>query len=164
MRLVNEVIQASGEETGKVVLNAFEPCARFDLPRWHIDGRTHKRPCDNQYRFAIALKGASTMLYRLPDDKKEEFFGLYSKKNDMDRRQELAAFLGDAGAISFAQPNQGAIFLMGSPAEAAIHSEPAIKEPRLFLGIIPGSKAEIENWNQQHSSGDSIEKSYKVFS
>jgi hypothetical protein len=151
MRLVNDILQGSGQETAWVAVRAFTPTSAYDVPRWHTDGYYFEPYEGNPYKFALTLKGAPTLFYRLPNDKREEFNALQCKGTEQNKynRQELAALLEmSKEAMSIAEPYQGIVFIVGSD-NAAVHSEPAIKEERLFLSVLPGSKKKIKEWETQ---------------
>ncbi|OJW52807.1 MAG: hypothetical protein BGO67_00550 [Alphaproteobacteria bacterium 41-28] len=151
VRIVRGVVQGSGQETAWVVLRSFTPTSSYDMPRWHTDGYYYEPYAGDPYKFAITLKGPPTLFYKLPDEKRGEFYALQRKGTEQNdyNRQAIAAFLGNSKeAISVARPHQGAVFVVGSN-HAAIHSEPPIKEERLFLSVLPGSKAQIKEWKDK---------------
>jgi len=151
VRLVNEILQASGQETAWVAVRAFTPTSEYDVPRWHTDGYYFEPYSGNLYKFALTLKGPPTLFYRLPDNKREEFYALWRKGTEQNdyNRQAFADMLGQSKeAISIAQAYQGAVFIVGSN-NAAVHSEPPIKEERLFISILPGSKTQIKEWESK---------------
>lgn len=151
VRLANEILHASGQETAWVAVRAFTPTSEYDVPRWHTDGY-YFEPCSGDpYKFAVTLKGAPTLFYQLPDNKREDFYTLGSKGTEQNNynRQALADMLGQSKeAISIAQPYQGAVFIVGSN-NAAVHSEPSIKDERFFMSVLPGSKAQIKEWESK---------------
>ncbi|MBY0272199.1 MAG: hypothetical protein K2X02_02115 [Alphaproteobacteria bacterium] len=151
VRLVNEILQASEQETAWVAVRAFTPISEYDVPRWHTDGYYFEPYSGDLYKFALTLKGSPTLFYRLPDNKREEFYALRGKGTEQNdyNRQALADMLGQfKEAISIAHPYQGAVFIVG-PNNAAVHSEPPIKEERLFISILPGSKTQIKEWESK---------------
>jgi hypothetical protein len=151
VRLVNEILQASGRETAWVAVRAFTPTSEYDVPRWHTDGYYFEPYSGDPYKFALTLKGPPTLFYRLPDNKREEFYALWRKGTEQNdhNRQAFADMLGRSKeAISIAQPYQGAVFIVGSH-NAAVHSEPPIKEERLFISILPGSRTQIKEWESK---------------
>lgn len=151
VRLVNEILQASGRETAWVAVRAFTPTSEYDVPRWHTDGYYFEPYSGNLNKFALTLKGSPTLFYPLPNDKKEQFYALRDKGSEQNdyNRQDLADTLGQPKEIiSTAQPYQGAVFIVGSH-NAAVHSEPPIKEERLFISILPGSKTQIKEWESK---------------
>ena len=146
-RIVHNCIQASGKETAWLTLRASQPHSYFDLARWHIDGYYYQ-PHYDQYKFAITLKGAGTLFYKLPRQMREQFSTLLLEDN----RQALAEMLNDSRLVIQVKADQGAIFIVGSD-DAAVHSEPPINEERLFISILPGSKEQIAEWKQNGFKG-----------
>lgn len=150
-RIVNDIVRASGQETAWVAVRSFIPTSEYDVPRWHRDGYYYAPYEGNPYKFAVTLKGPSTLFYNLPNDLKKEFSDLErtgTEKNGYNR-QTLATFLGQSqGNTRVPQPYQGAIFIVGSE-YAAIHSEPPIHEERLFISVLPGSQKQIKEWKDQ---------------
>ncbi|MDP1723887.1 MAG: hypothetical protein Q8L85_04220 [Alphaproteobacteria bacterium] len=161
-KLVKELIQASGKETAWVALRPSIPNSDFDLPRWHHDGYFYKPYDIQQYKFALVLKGPSTLFCKLSPDEKKAFDILKKKEiqkivqdesgkiikfeEDISNRQALATMISDFQApITIAKPYQGAVFVVGGN-KAAIHSEPPISTNRLFLSILPGSKSQIDEF------------------
>lgn len=159
-KLVKGLVQASGKETAWVALRPSMPNSAFDLPRWHMDGYFYRPHDIRQYKFALVLKGPSTLFCTLSLDQKKAFDILKKKEiqkivqdengkiikfeEDMSNRQALATMIRDFQVpIMVAQPYQGAVFVVGE-SNAAIHSEPPISDNRLFLSILPGSKSQIE--------------------
>ena len=161
-KLVKGLVQASGKETAWVALRPSIPNSEFDLPRWHHDGYYYGPREIQQYKFALVLKGPSTLFCKLSHDEKNAFDILKKKEiqkivqdengkiikfeEDMSNRQALATMIRDFQApITIANPYQGAVFVVGGN-NGAIHSEPPISENRLFLSILPGSKSQIEEF------------------
>lgn len=151
VRIVNDIVQASGQETAWVAVRSSTPTSAWDVPRWHQDGYYYEPRTGNPYKFAITLKGPATLFYKLPSDLKEKFLTLTRKGTEKNghNREALATLLKPfKKAISIPQPYQGAIFVVGSD-NAAVHSEPPIHEERLFLSILPGSREQIKEWKEQ---------------
>ena len=73
----------------------------------------------------------------------------FRELQEQDARAKLAELLDPAKAVT-ASSGQGTIFIVGADF-AAVHSEPPIKEQRLFISIVPGSQTDIEEldkrWN-----------------
>jgi hypothetical protein len=142
-RIVGDCIQASGKEkTAWITLRASQPNPLFDLARWHTDGYYYQPYCD-QYKFAFTLKGPGTKFYKLPKQMRGEFDALQEEEN----RQALASKLTDPQLLMQSKTGEGAVFVVGSD-DAAVHSEPPIKEKRLFMSILPGSKEQIAEWKK----------------
>ena len=145
-KIVTHLLQASGKEAAWMCLRATIPHKEFDIPRWHMDGYFYK-PWANQYKFAIALKGPPTLFYQVPSTKREKFYDLLASTEayqmSKEARQKTAAFLNDPRQRFQAQPNQGGVFVVGEQ-DSGVHSEPPMTEERLFLSVLPGSKAQIK--------------------
>jgi hypothetical protein len=132
-------------------LRSFTPTSEYDVPRWHQDGYYYAPYEGNPYKFAITLKGPATLFYKLPPHLKENFLTLTREGMEKNgyNRQALATLLKPFKEAAFIpQPYQGAVFIVGSE-YAAVHSEPPIHEERLFLSVLPGSKAQIKEWKDQ---------------
>jgi hypothetical protein len=159
-KLIKGLVQASGKETAWIALRPSMPNSDFDLPRWHKDGYFYGPYDIRQYKFALLLKGPSTLFCKLSPDEKNVFDILQKKQipkivqdengkiikieEDMSNRQALATMIRDFQApITIAKPYQGAVFVVGE-SNSTIHSEPPISENRLFLSILPGSKSQID--------------------
>jgi|GEM_PF-2053924 hypothetical protein len=135
--LINSVINEMHQETAWVVLRASTPNEVFKTPRWHIDGHYFPPHEGEQLKVVTTLAGPGTLFYDLPDEKREAF---YSIDNDRIKVNEM---LKDAIPVSTAF-NQGAAFISGSKSRAAIHSEPYINSPRLFLAMAPCSRSQYK--------------------
>lgn len=157
MRLLQESVNASKYQSFWIALRASTAHSGFDTPRWHTDGEFYDSNA-KQYKIAIVLKGAQTLFYDLPKENREWFNnlqnhagifnedGFLNKELTLDSmeasRKIIASALDNKKAIS-AKFGQGSIFLVGSNF-AAVHSEPPIHEPRLFLSIVLGTKEQIK--------------------
>ena len=135
------------------------PNTIFDVPRWHPDGR-YFAGTEKSYKMVAALKGPSTLFGQVTDEKaykdlekqnSENFdnFGTNRAKfnaEDARIREELSRVVTP---IEIAKPGEAVIYLVGDP-NAPLHSEPAIKVPRIFLSVLPGSFAQIEEWRARN--------------
>lgn len=167
-KIVKDAILSSGKDSAWVAIRAFTQTKAFDAPRWHTDGNFFiSDNAGNQYKFAITLKGASTLFYPLPAAMRDDFYAVQSSAqvtSDFDEnvdkeafkralsvsRQKLNTMLDMSFSIT-ADFGQGVVFAVGSQF-AAVHSEPPIKAPRLLLSIVPGTSAQIEAlYNRWHT-------------
>lgn len=151
VQIVNDIVQASGQETAWIAVRSFTSTSEYDVPRWHTDGYYYEPRRGNPYKFALTLKGESTLFYRLPATERDAFSALQRKGTEQNQynRHALADLLGRSPeALSITKPNQGAVFIVGSDI-AAVHSEPPIHEERLFLSVLPGSREQIKEWEKQ---------------
>jgi hypothetical protein len=138
-KLINDILQNLQKETAWVTIRAATATNLWDTPRWHSDGYYYAPYSGEQYKIALTLKGPSTLFYFLPEEIREKFNSLQLDSNN---RDIIANLLDKTKAISI-DLGKGAIFIVGAN-HAAVHSEPPIHEERLFLSILPGSKAEID--------------------
>lgn len=143
-KLISDVVLTSQKHTAWVCVRASLPKDKFDMPRWHTDG-TYYSPRDSlQYKFAAALKGSQTLFLPMNDEMRNLYEENYTNREFLSR-------LFDSKKAECAQRGQGAFFLVGNPKIAALHSEPCIHAPRLFISVLPGNQSEIEEldhrWN-----------------
>ena len=136
-------------------------------PRWHKDGKFFDRSTPNhQIKFVTSLLGANTLLaantqqnYTKFDNliqKKRDENDIYQKNKKLDPHSQTAMdyFFNVlnpkyenllVNMITASETNKsdiGILFAVGAP-NAAIHSEPLMDRPRIFLSIVPGTKSEI---------------------
>lgn len=164
-RLVNNVIKFFDQETAWVSIRAFLPMPIFKIPRWHQDGYYYSPFKGDQCKVAITLKGPRTLFFNASDEQKKIMTKLESEppkivggKIDMQAlmqhtnyvREELNKVFDPAMAVC-AELGQGSIFITGSQ-NAAVHSEPDITTPRLFMSILPGSKNQIQEVLQRQEN------------
>lgn len=156
-RVCREAIQAFGAEAAWCTIRAATPTDDYDIPRWHKDGYFVLPFIGDQRKMVAALKGNQTLLNDFPQGLRDHFNVLSAMcdPNDMAARKEIAKLV-DASRTSIALPGQGSIFIVGSD-RAAIHSEPAIHEERLFLSVLPGTIAQIielrDRWKMTEKVG-----------
>ena len=141
-RTSEQVVKASKKDTAWVCVRASKPTKAFDIPRWHMDGAYYGFNGPNPYpglvfKFAASLKGSSTLLYNLPNDKRDLFTA------HMYDRTFLSQLL-DLNKAESPKKGEGVFFIVANTKIGAIHSEPKIHENRLFFSILVGDKAEIE--------------------
>lgn len=163
-KCVKASLAASGKEAAWVTLRASVQNTDYDMPRWHTDGYFYQPYDGQQYKIAMVLKGAQTLFYLLPDKDRKWFDKvprstqpIYHKDGSIDKeatiqtmfksRQLLADSLDKKNIVSGAF-GQGVVFAVGCD-NAAVHSEPPIHEERLFLSIVPGSSAQIQELQQR---------------
>jgi hypothetical protein len=143
-RIVCAVKEACNKDSAWICVRAFLPTAEFDIPRWHTDGYYYSPYAGFAVKFATALQGRQTIFYPLPHSMREQF---YVCKDDRAALNKLLDYEKSKSATQ----GQGVFFIVGDKNYAAVHSEPAVKEERLFLSVLPGNKEEIEelysNWH-----------------
>ena len=141
-RTTQQMVNASNKDSAWVCVRASTPTNEYDIPRWHMDGAYYGLNDPYPYpglvfKFAATLKGNSTLLYNLPYEQRDIF-----KVHWNDR-----TFLNNLLDLNKAEsPNrgEGVFFVVANDKVAAIHSEPQIRENRLFFSILLGDKSEIE--------------------
>lgn len=89
------------------------------------------------YRFVVTLKGPSTLFYQ-PEKKERKVI------NEQRANRAFLKEYVDPSKIISPQKGEGYFFLAGNFSKGAIHSEPQVHEPRVFLSIIPCNKKELE--------------------
>lgn len=142
-RLAREALEAFGAEAGWLTIRAALPTGAFDIPRWHQDGTFFDTPTGEQRKVAIALKGASTLFNDLPNALRGKFQeALRAEKDSTEQRLKIAQLVNPSDNSTGAE-GQGSIFISGTE-RAAVHSEPPIHAPRVFVSIVPGTAAQIE--------------------
>ena len=138
------VKEAFNKETAWVTVRAFIPNTSFDIPRWHMDGYYYSPYRGFMIKFAAALKGSNTLFYPASREMREQFC---TREND---RLALQSIL-DVHKAKSAPQGYGALFIVGDDNAAAIHSEPSIKEARLFFSVVPGNEQEIHELHTLHT-------------
>jgi len=160
-RLSYGVQEGLSKDSAWVLLRVSLPTPEFDIPRWHSDGSyyTSSAPV---LKFVTTLKGDFTLFGEVRDserfkalqDEEMRAWSYYqSDRPAFDRemmriRRELAGIvdrqdIGDVG--------KGVLYRVGDSA-AAFHSEPPIRFPRIFHSVLPGSRAQIEEWRVRGST------------
>lgn len=143
-KLVAVVLTQYQQETAWVSLRSFIPTPIYKKPRWHTDGYYYSPMIGNQYKVVITLKGNPTLFTKVNPLIKDQFFSL----QENNASEQINTLLANC-CVESANFGQGSHFIAGSK-DAAIHSEPDITEPRLFLGILPGAKEQIVQWQQNN--------------
>jgi len=144
-RLTHDTVRAFNTETAWVELRASLPHTAFDIPRWHQDGYHFLPHRGTQRKVVFTPKGARTLFARFPRKVQAEIVkrarGI--EFDDLKGRAALAQMVESKGSTESASTLQGSIFTAGSK-DAAIHSEPPIRESRLFISVVPGSRKQIQ--------------------
>lgn len=130
----------------------------ISVPRWHMDGSFFGK--NKETHFVTTLKGPSTYL---TDD--EKYIKIYNKiyKKQLDEQFKLNSnniiknmkihhkydkiYRKELKETKIIQPSncQGVILNIGDEKTAAVHSEPAYNEPRIFISILTGTKKEVKD-------------------
>ncbi len=167
LKLVRLVEEMKSTDSCILIIRLSLPSDEFVIPRFHHDGSYFipKNGRITQEKFLLTIRGAGTLLSEPDVETRQRFFELFntikSMENDIKLRPELAEIIGDQ--IFQPYPNQGIIMKIFDYrpesnkfdfSNSAIHSEPNITQPRLFMSIVPGSSDEInekvkERWNSK---------------
>jgi hypothetical protein len=154
-KMVAQIKSGFGAEAAWVTIRASLPTDAFDVPRWHRDGSFFDG-AGEQRKAAAVIKGPQTLLNDLPQSLSEKFTAMLRSFEDdtTENRRELEKLV-DARDTRMAKDGEGIIFVVGSD-RAAVHSEPAIHSERIFVSVVPGTKAQIEElrtrWQCQPAS------------
>lgn len=159
-RLGKEMTQALGKEAAWISVRVSLPNDVFDIPRWHPDGK-YFTSSEKTYKLVATLKGAQTLFGRIIDPETYRTLVTQEQENSRANENNREAFekedLRIRGEIMkvvvpMAAPSreQATAYLVGDD-DAVIHSEPSIKEPRIFISVLPGSKEQIEEWRKSSS-------------
>lgn len=155
-RLLQQTLKDFGAEAAWVAVRATLPNGDFDIPRWHQDGIFFDSENGEQKKVAAVLKGASTLFNGTEGKLREAFRKALrnSKEDNAETRIELSLLL-DPALTEQARAGEGSVFVTGSD-RSGVHSEPAMKEARIFVSILPGSKEQIEElrerWQREKSN------------
>lgn len=137
-----QVKDAFKKETAWVSVRIFLPDSKFNY-RWHYDGYYYQPNVDPAIKFITTLKGDSTIFCKISKE-------LRTKFNLNLQNQECLNNLLLNTKIEHAKEGNGTLFIVGDKHNAAIHSEPYIKECRLFLSVLPGNENEINQIYQRN--------------
>ncbi len=162
-RLSKDMIEGFEEESVWIMVRVFMPNNAYDIPRWHHDGNYFKTS-KKVYKFVSALRGPQTLFAEKIDAKRfsellrknsDNYIENIIKNNnpekfkteDLKIRRELIETVKE---INICKEGQVVIYLVGDE-KAAIHSEPKMNTPRIFISILPGSKTQIDEWKNRKS-------------
>lgn len=112
--------------------------------RWHTDGTffTRSASSEPQMKLAYCLCGESTYFADLP----AEQYALFRRMQRTEKSQDvLNTLIPSSSMVIPATAQQGALFVVGSE-YSGVHSEPPMHVPRIFVSVVPGMAAEIEEW------------------
>jgi hypothetical protein len=155
IQLTKNVCTAYGKDAVWISLRVSLPNDLFDIPRWHCDGEFYGSVNKNerQSKFIISLIGPGTLLSNPPKEVRDKFFLIrdmrpVNEEKYQENRMARYNLLKNEKQVKL-NNSQAVIFFVGNTETCAIHSEPPIREPRMFLSILPGYKSEIEELKQR---------------
>ena len=171
--LISKVLSVYKKDYYWLTIRVSMPDSYFDIPRWHKDGSyAGFTPEDNSSKFLTVLKGPGTLAIKqtkeVDEIYKKTLDAEYDKVNKLIGKKKLTdnekmdisnkvneefrpKFAKAFGKFKVLQPanNQAILFYTKS----TLHSEPKMTSPRLFISIMPGTKANIEGldkaWNKK---------------
>ena len=136
--LMRTIIEASERDVACFHLQAFVPTSDYDVPRWHMDGLYFRCPDSYlTYKFALALKGPSTLFYPTSSASRQIV------KEHYGDRELLSEIFSPSDAFSPAT-GEGIFFIGSDWDKSAIHSEPPIHDQRLFFSMIPCDREQLK--------------------
>lgn len=126
----------------------------FVIPRWHIDDKFFKP--HTAHKLVWAVKGSQTR-FGVTENLTEfsrftalEIQAGHGTDENIRIRKELDQIVNEIKI-----PEKEAAMLYRSAGEnPVVHSEPHMSENRLFLGIVPGTKGEINEWYERKRQKD----------
>lgn len=129
-----------------VMLRSYIPNIEYNISRWHTDGYFFKPYQGDASKVVVVFKGAGT-LFCAPTHRVR---GIFFRHQDaisgvptLADRKKLQEILKYSRKVQAPQWT-GIEFEVGDKNRAAIHSEPPMKEHRIFLSIVPGSAKNLE--------------------
>ena len=145
------------------------PCNNYDMPRWHKDGPFFTNDINekNTSKFVTVFKGPGTLLikgtkrvieiYNKVREKQSNEMRLCSTIEEQfkvaDSYRPIFAKEFSEEPIIQVKNNEGLVFFTGTPINiGALHSEPKLDKPRMFISILPSTEENImglkKRWNR----------------
>ena len=154
VRIAKHVTQYFSTEFAWIETKTFLANDTFVIPRWHIDDKFFKP--HTAYKLVWAVKGPQTR-FGVTEDSTEfsrltalEIQAGHGTDENIRVRKELDRVVNEIKI-----PEKETAMLYRSAGEnPVVHSEPHMSENRLFLGIVPGTKAEINEWYERKKQKD----------
>lgn len=154
VRIVNQVTKYFDTKFVWIETKTFLANNTFVIPRWHIDDKFFKP--HTAYKLVWAIKGSQTR-FGVTEDPTEfskltalEIQAGHGTDENIRARKELDQIVNEVKT----QRNEAAVLYRSAGENPVVHSEPHINENRLFLGIVPGTKAEINEWYERKKQKD----------
>lgn len=145
LQISHQLLTLFQQDSAYIILRSFIPgdTENYETPRWHRDGYYYIPYSGDCVKAAIPLKGAGTLFYKPSYVEAEQFKN--TKESD---RIERAKLLSDPDKRESTPPGHASLFFVG-PDKGAIHSEPHIVSPRFFMSVLPGSKQQIDEFDER---------------
>lgn len=137
------------------------PNNNYDIPRWHKDGNffPHNKEETSTSKFVTVLKGPGTLLIKgtkrfnkiynkireqITNEKRQHFTSMEEQFKIDDKYRPIIAKKFSTEPIVQVKNDEGLIFFTGSSSvSGALHSEPKIDAPRMFISILPSTEDNI---------------------
>jgi hypothetical protein len=151
-KLLLEVCNEYNKNYCWLTIRVSTPNNIYDIPRWHYDGNYYKSN-NIQTKFILTLKGNSTLIINPNQKIKKKFFDIDNKINIDESEIKLLRnkIVNNEKIININTLTNGIIIISTNPKLVTIHSEPPIRENRIFLSILPMTKNELNElkirWN-----------------
>jgi hypothetical protein len=146
-RLTESVKSTFGADSAWLAVRFTLPSEDFDIPRWHSDGPYYQSE-NKSYKMVATLVGAQTLFAVAKDldtfNKVSEDSAGLELGDDIEARMKLDEMIEE---VVVSVPGEAVVYQVGGR-EAAIHSEPPMNSPRIFVSILPGSFEQIEEWRE----------------
>jgi hypothetical protein len=164
MGITKATLAAFGKKAGYIGIRSMTATDGSPM-RWHQDGKMFDRETpEKQMKLVFCFRGESTYLASVSDDaERERFARTFAELNALyvpaetdgkwrivitpeiiAKQAELNAIIPASSIVVPETAKQGAVFAVGSEREQ-YHSEPPMREPRLFAFVVPGTEEEVES-------------------
>jgi len=154
VRIANHVTKYFDTKFAWIETKTFLANDTFVIPRWHIDDKFFKP--HTAYKLVWAIKGSQTRfgVTEVPTEFSKltalEIQAGHGTDENVRARKELDQMVNKVKT----QGNEAAVLYRSAGENPVVHSEPHMGENRLFLGIVPGTKAEISEWYERKKQKD----------
>lgn len=159
-RVAINLQQSFSQEAAFVLVRVVLPNDHFVIPRWHQDGHYVQDASEEEYKLVFTVKGPQTRFAEIVDFEKFQRCILEDAENvrlheydlDVYEQEDLRIRKALASTVSESEPLRegcATMYRVGS-SDARVHSEPHIKEPRIFMSVVAGSLDQIEKLRQRY--------------
>ena len=149
VRIAKHVTRYFNTEFAWIETKTFLANDTFVIPRWHIDDKFFKP--HTAYKLVWAVKGSQTR-FGVTENSMEfsrlttlEIQAGHGTGENIRIRKELDRIVNE---IKMPE-KENAVLYRSAGENPVVHSEPHMSENRLFLGIVPGTREEINEWYER---------------
>lgn len=146
VRITKNVTQYFNTEFAWVETKTFLANDTFVIPRWHIDDKFFKP--HTVYKLAWTVKGSQTR-FSVTENSMEfsrlttlEIQAGHGTDENIRIRKELDQIANEIKMLE----KENAVLYLSAGENPVVPSEPYMSENRLFLGVVPGTREEINEW------------------